>query len=157
MYSQFSASLTHQGAAGGWLLATPEDSPLIGCKPDPSFVAIVAGIVLAVTLRNAERLSSADIFEHPLANHGLCDGIDYARILRVARVGGRIRAGSVERIASIVCIERVVCVVSVGRKLMLMPKLATMSSPSAGSRDIILRQRRQAWALRGLSRRRQRR
>jgi hypothetical protein len=71
-------------------------------------VAIVAGIVLAVALRNAERLSSADIFEHPLANHGLCDGIDYTRILRAARIGGRISAGSIERIASIasiVCVE----------------------------------------------------
>ena len=123
-------------------------------------MAIVAGIVLAVTLRNAERLSSADIFEHPLANHGLCDGIDYTRILGVARVGGRIRAGSIERIASIVCVERVVCiecVISVGRKLMLMPKLATMTSPSARSRNVVLRQRRQAWALRCLGRRRQRR
>jgi hypothetical protein len=146
----FSTSLAHEGASGGWLLTTPQNSSLIRGEPNPSLVAIVTGIILAVVFRHTKRLSSANILEHPLADHGLGNSIHYTRALSSA-LRGRWWVGTrrVERVSSIIGIECVESVVRVSGELVLMPILTTMTSTSTRSGDIVLGQGRKARTLRG--------
>lgn len=106
-------------------------------------MTIIAGIILAIALSHAERFPSADILEHPFTNHSLCDSIYYACVLRTVGAEGWLSAGGIEcvssvsGISSIESVEGVKGVICVSGKLVLMPRLTTMTCPRARSCNVV--------------------
>jgi hypothetical protein len=109
-------------------------------------VTIIAGIILAIAFSHAERLPSADVFEHPFTNHSLCYSIYYTCVLRTVGAEGWLSAGGIEgvpsvsgisSIESVEGVEGVKGIICVSGKLVLMPRLTTMTCPRTRSCNVV--------------------